>query len=52
MYIAKSDFPQRWPNLLPELFAQLQVRHLRTRRRSLAKTLTREVAVQHEQRSK
>lgn len=25
MYIAKSDFPQRWPNLLPELFAQLQV---------------------------
>lgn len=24
MYIAKSDFPQRWPNLLPELFAQLQ----------------------------
>jgi hypothetical protein len=25
MYIAKSDFPQRWPNLLPELFGQLQV---------------------------
>ena len=31
MYIAKSEFPQRWPNLLPELFAQLQVQRMALR---------------------
>jgi hypothetical protein len=49
MYIAKSDFPQRWPNLLPELFGQLQVPLLLAATCALSAHVAN--AVQHKQRT-